>query len=110
MSKAFYSQKGESLDYANTTDAVIEANSIVAIGARIGVVGGDIKPSETGAVHVEGVYEMPLADADAVDAGTEVYWNGEAITATSGAKTIAAGYAVASTTAGDSKILVKINA
>lgn len=108
MSANFY-QRGEALDYTNSTSATIEANTIVAYGSRVGVVGCDILPGEVGSLHVEGVFEMPLADTTAVDAGTDVYWNGTGITATASNNT-KAGFAVQAAVAGDETILVKINA
>ena len=38
MAKAAYWQRGESLDYLNKTNAVIEANTIIALGTRIGII------------------------------------------------------------------------
>lgn len=109
MSKAAFWQKGESLDYTNSTNATIEANTIMVYGSRIGVIGTDIKPGELGSIHVVGVFEMPLSDSDAVEAGTEVYWDGDGITATAGSNT-KAGFAAQAAAAGAEKILVSINA
>lgn len=109
MSKAAFWQKGESLDYTNSTDATIEANTIMVYGSRIGVIGADIKPGELGSIHVVGVFEMPLSDSDAVEAGTEVYWDGDGITATAGSNT-KAGFAAQAAAAGSDTILVSINA
>lgn len=108
MARAAFWQRGESLDYANDTVSKIDANTIVTYGSRIGVVGGDIAPGETGAIHVTGVFEMPLSD-EAIEAGAEVYWDGEGITATASGN-VKAGYAAQATKAGANKILVKINA
>lgn len=109
MSKAAFWQKGESLDYVNGTGSTIEANTITVYGDRIGVIGTDIKPGELGSIHVVGVFEMPLSDAAAVAAGTEVYWDGSGITTTSTSNT-KAGYAAQAAKAGDDTILVSINA
>jgi len=110
MSKAAFWQKGESLDYTNSTNATIEANTIMVYGSRIGVIGTDIKPGELGSIHVTGVFEMPLSDASGVTAGAEVYWDGSGITATSGADTTKAGFAAQAAAAGAEKVLVSINA
>ena len=40
MSKAAYWQRGEAIDFTNTTGEKIEANEIVTVGALIGVVHG----------------------------------------------------------------------
>lgn len=108
--KASFWQKGESLDYVNETNAKIEANTIMAYGARLGVIGTDINPGELGSIHVAGVFEIPKTDQTAIAAGTEVFWDGSGITASSGADTIKAGFAAQAAKADDAKILVSINA
>lgn len=116
MAKAAFWQRGEALDYTNSTVNKIEANTIVKYGSRIGVVGGDIAPGETGAIHVTGVFDMPLSDAAGIDAGADVYWDGTGITASAdngGNPATAhtrAGFVAAATASGAKTILVKINA
>ena len=39
---AEYIQKGEALDYRNATDKTIPCDTVVAVGGRIGVTGGEI--------------------------------------------------------------------
>lgn len=107
MSKASFWQRGESLDYKNGTDTVIEANSIVSIGTRIGVIGTTINPGETGSLHVCGVYEIPKAADTEIALGTAVYFDGAAITTTEDGNT-PAGYAVAAAAADDTVVLVKL--
>ncbi len=75
--KAAFWQRGEAIDYKNTTKMTIPANTVVAIGSRVGVAGGDIPPGEIGALHVCGVFEMPKADEDEIQIGTDVYSTGE---------------------------------
>ena len=105
MSKATYWQRGESLDYVNSGETVIEANTIVAIGTRIGVVGTDINPKERGSIHVTGVYEIAKTGGE-IAMGAAVYFDGTGITtATSGTP---AGYAAADAGADDAVILVKL--
>jgi predicted RecA/RadA family phage recombinase len=104
--KATYMQRGEALDYTNTTDAVIEANTIIELKERIGVAGTDIIPGQLGDVHVSGVFTIPKKDADAIEMGTTVYYADGGITATSGGTP--AGYAAESSAAGASNIAVKI--
>lgn len=110
MAKAKYWQQGESLDYANSTGATIEANTIVEFGSRIGIVGCDIPDGEVGSLHVKGVFALPIS-SEAITAGAEVYWDdtNSVITATSTGNTLA-GYAVAGVAATDTEILVNINA
>ena len=107
MAKATYWQRGESLDYKNGTNAVIEENTIIAIGTRVGITGTYINPGETGSLHVCGVYEMPKTAGEEIELGTAVYFDGTAITATAGGNT-PAGYAVATAAAADEVILVKL--
>lgn len=106
MSKAAYWQRGESLDYKNTGAEVIEANTIVALGTRIGVIGTDINPGETGSIHVTGVYEIQKTSDAAIAMGAAVYFDGTGITAATGGTP--AGYAAAAAEAADTVILVKL--
>ena len=47
--KGTYWQPGAKIDYTNSTESKIEANTVVALGNRIGVIGTDIEPG--GRVH-----------------------------------------------------------
>lgn len=106
--KATYWQRGETLDYTNTTGSIIEANTIIEIGtSRIGVAGTQINPNETGSLHVTGVFEIDKVAAEAITMGTAVYFTGTAITATALDNT-PAGYAAADAVADDATILVKL--
>ena len=105
MSKATYWQRGESLDYVNSGETVIEANTIVSLGTRIGVVGTDINPKERGSIHVTGVYEIEKTGGE-IAMGAAVYFDGTGITTeTSGTP---AGYAAADAKADDAVVLVKL--
>ncbi len=108
MSKATYWQRGETLDYKNTTDSKIEANSILCFGSRIGIAGTDILPGELGSLHVTGVFEMPKTSTEAIEMGTEVYFDGNGVTNTKSDDTPLAGYAVQAAAASDTVILVKL--
>lgn len=107
MSKAAYWQRGEALDYNNATDATIEAGSVVTLGTRIGIAGMDIAPSQTGSVHVEGVYRFAKTGTAAVSMGAAVYYDGTGITNAEDGGT-PAGYAAADAAAADTEILVKL--
>ena len=113
MAKANFWQRGEALDYLNSTDALIEANTVVIYGDRIGVVGCDIAPGELGSLHVTGVFAIPK-DAAAIEAGTNVYWKDNAATASPGSSPADAnmkiGFAAQAATADETTVLVKINA
>lgn len=106
MSKATYWQRGESLDYVNGTTAVIEANTIIDLGTRIGVAGTSINPGEKGSLHVTGVYEIAKTGTEEIAMGAAVYFDGTGITnATSGTPV---GYAVETAAADAPVILVKL--
>lgn len=114
--KAAFWQRGDSIDYKNTAKTTIPANTVVAIGSRVGVAGGDIPPGEIGALHVCGVFEMPKADEDEIQIGTDVYSTGEGITKsadngkTSDEKVVypSAGYAIETAAASDTKVKVRL--
>lgn len=115
MSKASYWQRGESLDYKNVTDTKIEANTVISFGSHIGIAGTDILPGETGSIHVTGVFEMPKTSTEAIEMGTDVYFDGTGITTASDngetTNTIAyplVGYTVGTAAASDTIILVKL--
>lgn len=115
MRKAEYWQRGEAIDYKNTTDTKIEANTIIAFGGHIGVAGTDIIPGELGSLHVTGVFEMPKTANEAIEMGTTVYFDGAGITAEAddgaASDTVTyplAGYAVQNALAADTVILVKL--
>ena len=90
MAKAEFWQRGEALDYTNTTTAT------------------DIEPNKVGSLHVGGIWEIPKTGTKKIDMGATVYFDGNGITDTAAGNT-AVGYAAASATAEDTKILVKLD-
>lgn len=107
--KATYQQRGETLDYKNTTDATIPAGSVVAIKTRIGVAGTDIPPGGLGSLHVSGVYTMAKADGKEVEMGDALYLDTEGDNLTTDAEgNIPAGYAVAAAASTDTTVQVSI--
>ncbi|MCI7097818.1 MAG: DUF2190 family protein [Lachnospiraceae bacterium] len=80
MSKAAYWQRGDTLDYKNETGVLIEANTILSIGSRVGVAGTNIPAGAVGSVHVLGIFEMPKSDDAEIKMGTTVYFDGTGIT------------------------------
>lgn len=66
---AVYCQKGDAIDYKNSTEEMIAANTVVIIGKRMGVAGGDILPGEIGTLHMTGVFEIPKKASVALAAG-----------------------------------------
>lgn len=107
MAKATYWQRGETLDYTNSGNTVIEANTIIALSGRIGVAGTSINPGAKGSLHVTGVYEMAKTGTEAINMGAAVYWDGTGITNTATGNTLA-GYAAQDVAASDTTILVKL--
>lgn len=108
--EARYYHKGETLDYVNDTDSVIEANTVKPIGDhRIGVIGGTIKPGETGSIHVGGVFICPK-DTGAITFGQKVFYDTakDKIVGASGESTVPAGYATTKATENDTTVTVSI--
>lgn len=125
MAKGTYWQRGESIDYTNSGDTTLAANTVVLYGSRLGIVAADIPAGKTGALLVEGVYELPKEYADsgkALTAGQEVQWDNSnsyikaavAQVVAEGAVTTEAsavhGFVVAAAASAAQKVLVKINA
>jgi predicted RecA/RadA family phage recombinase len=125
MAKGTYWQRGESIDYVNSGDTKIDANTVILYGSRLGIAGADIPAGEKGTLLVEGVYELPKDYGDsgkAITAGQEVQWDNSnsyikaavAQVVAEGAVTTEAspvhGYAVAAAASTDKTVLVKINA
>lgn len=114
MASATYYQRGESLDYTNSTASKIVANTVIELKGRIGVTGTDINPGETGSLHVCGVFKIAKTGTSKIDMGQTVYFDGTGITdaADDGGnpKTdyAPAGYAVAEAAAAATEILVKL--
>lgn len=112
---AEYIQRGEALDYKNTGTKAIPCDTVVAVGGRIGVTGGEIKPGELGSLHMVGVYKLPKTGTGAIEMGAAVYFDGVGITdaGSDGAETnptayTPAGYAAAPALAADTHVLVKL--
>lgn len=125
MSKAIYWQRGETIDYKNDTDALIEAGTIIVLGSRIGVAAADIPAGELGELNVDGVYKFPKAEDAVIDMGAAVEYDPSAGTVdvpssvatqsddddeSSTQSKVTAGFAVAPAASADTEVLVKINA
>lgn len=78
-----YIQKGEVIDFVNSTENAIEAGEVVSLATRIGVAAEPIPAGGKGAVHVTGVFELPKA-SEALTVGDAVYFGSDGITATAG--------------------------
>lgn len=108
MSKAKYIQRGDTLDYKNTTTKTIEAGTIIPLVSLIGVAGTNIAAGQIGSVHVTGAYEIEKSDTTEITLGTPVHYDGSGITATSSGTTTPAGYAASDAAAADTVIMVKL--
>ena len=103
---ATYIQRGEALDYQNTTEVMIPAGTVILLGKRMGVAGGDIQPGEVGALHMAGVFEIPKKASVALAAGDNVvFTDADGIDK---ATTDVMGYAVAAAAAADETAKVKL--
>lgn len=111
MATATFWQRGETIDRINDTAKTIPANTIQAIGKRIGVVAMEAAPGQKYSVDVVGVYSFPKKASEAITAGADVYWDNTngVITATAESN-ILAGYAIADAAAADAVVSIKINA
>lgn len=109
MSKATYWQRGETLDYTNSTSKTIEANTIVKVGDIVGVIGTDIEPNEIGTLHIAGVFEMPKKTAsEVIEMGKKLYFDGTTgVTATDSENTYV-GISASASSATDATVLVKL--
>ena len=58
MATATFWQRGETIDRINDTAKTIPANTIQAIGKRIGVVAMEAAPGQKYSVNVVGVYSL----------------------------------------------------
>ncbi len=104
-----YIAKGEVLQY--TAPANKSSGDIVGIGKRVAVCLTDIAAGATGAVGVEGVWELPKQTPDSIGMGDEVYFDSGATkitTVLSG--NVKAGYATEAAGSAATTVKVKINA
>lgn len=111
-----YIQKGERLDFVNTTSNEIKYLDVIKGTDKIFIAAENIPAGAVGSVFAEGVFEIPAKKADVLTVGQKVYYTtqitkdattGESDKATAN---LLAGYAVAAKTANDEVALVKINA
>lgn len=105
---ATYLQRGEALDYRNTTEETIPHGTIVTIGTRIGVTGCEIAPGKLGSLHVCGVFRIKKTDTAAMEQGQTAYFDGTGITGTSGDTAIEVGYVAEPAEAAEETVLVKL--
>lgn len=108
MAHATYIQRGAVLDYVNSTNATIEAGTIVSLTTRCGVAAADIPAGTTGAVMVEGVFELPKATG-AITLGAACYYvAADGKVGTTASSNIPCGYCVEAAASGDATVKVKL--
>lgn len=105
---ATYIQNGSTIDYVNSGSSKISAGDVVSLTTRIGVAGCDIAAGAIGALHMDGIFDMPKGST-AITLGAAVYFDAanNVITATA-TSSIPAGYAVAAAAAADTTVRVKL--
>ena len=111
IAKATYYQRGEVIDYKNTSTTItMEAGTITKVGSIVGVIGADIAPGETGPLNVSGVFQMPKASTIAVNTGEYLCFDeskGQVQKHKDG--DVPVGYAAGNATAGTPTVLVKLS-
>lgn len=109
--KVNYNQKGNNLDFVNSTNKTIPANTLVVIGQRVGVAGSDIAAGELGALIVDGVYSAAKTTDEEIEFGATLYYDeSKDIVTTTKGEHVVAGFAASKASATDATVLVKINA
>lgn len=106
-----YIQEGKTVTWTNGTGSAVAAGDLVVIGVRVGVAKVDIAAGASGAVAMEGVFEVPKEAALAVSQGDLLYCDvtsGE-LDKTATAQTLA-GYAAEDAAGAASVVRVKLNA
>lgn len=68
-----YVQKGEIIDFVPA--AAHASNDVVVLGALIGVVCADVPAQATGALAIEGVFDLPKKPTGAITAGASLTWS-----------------------------------
>lgn len=106
MAKAVFVQKGDNIDYINTTGAEIGYMDVVPLGSRIGVALEPIAIGATGTVSTTGVYSIAADSTAAFLTGDALYWSGGKAVKTAGG--VAVGWAIADKAQAGAVVTVKI--
>lgn len=110
MAKATsFVQKGESIDWTNSTGADIGYRDVIPLGGRIFIAGENIANGATGTIQSEGVWELPADNTTAFVVGDVLYWDAAANQLTKTAGTYKAGYCTAPKVQSDTVAWAKIN-
>lgn len=68
-------QKGDVIQFANSSGSAIAANAPVVIGALVGVALVDIPDGESGSVAIAEVYKLPKTSAAVITQGSKVVFD-----------------------------------
>lgn len=103
-----YVQKGEIIDYTPT--AAKASNTVVALGILLGVVCADIAANATGALAIQGVFDLPKKAGSAITAGAKLTWSAgdNAFTTGAGSAGDTLGGAVAIAAAASADTVVRV--
>lgn len=95
----------------HTPTAAIVGGQAKAIGLLLGVALANIPANSPGVFSVDGVYELPKAQADEIAQGDQLYWDSAAkVITTTATDNTPAGKAWAAAGNGETLVSVKINA
>jgi predicted RecA/RadA family phage recombinase len=75
MAKGTYVQKGERIDYTNSTASAIGYKDILPLVTRISIALEDIAVGATGTIGVTGILELSAENTVAFDVGDQLYWD-----------------------------------
>lgn len=70
---AIYIQDGDAIDHLPV--AALTAGTVVVQGHLVGIAPRPIPAGSTGALLVEGVFDLPIAPGGAAGIGDQVFWN-----------------------------------
>lgn len=106
MTGVFY-KAGTIIDYV--ASKAVGYGEVVQIGGIVGVTSHSADVGEAVACSVEGVYKFPKKASEKITAGTKVYMDANAVTATKGTSGVALGTVWADASADDAEVQVRIN-
>lgn len=103
-----YVQRGETIDFVNSSQANITAGQVVSLTTRIGIAATDIPVGHKGSLNVMGVYDFPALTTEALSVGQAVYFKDGKIQATA-TDAVPAGWVVEPKVQAGAIARVKIN-
>ena len=100
-------QDANCIDYTPSAD--VAAGEVVIQGSLIGITKTDIGAGKLGAVHLEGVYDVPKDSATVFAAGGAVYYDNSKKLATTTSGAILLGHAAQAAVSGGAVVRVVLN-